>query len=230
MMQLYLSKIVVKFKWILKEVRFLSKLNNQKFANLPNVISFLALFLSWIGIILLLNKQFYFSFAIILIAFILDAFDGFLARKLEQETDFGRYLDSHVDVFIYLLYPALCFYFFFELKDVISLIVIFIYLAAGILRLVRFNLTGFLSYSDKNYEAYSGLPVFFNHLPLLVFLILKLYEIKYFCLATNIIILVNSILMLSKFPFPKPKNIWPFVILLLLLSCMMAYLGIYASY
>lgn len=207
----------------------MSRINNLKFTVLPNAISFLALLLSWAGIIFLLNNQFYFSFVLILLAFILDAFDGLLARKLRQESDFGRQLDSHVDVFIYLLYPALSFYLFFGLQDVSSLIIIFIYLAAGIFRLVRFNTTGYVSSSNKNYDAYLGLPVFFNHLPILIFLVLKLYRTEYFYLVAHITILLNSFLMASKFHFPKPKNIWPFVILLLFIACTMAYLGIYAT-
>jgi hypothetical protein len=36
-------------------------------------------------------------------------------------------------------------------------------------------------------------------------------------------------LMVLKFPFPKPRSIWPFVLLLLLVSCTMFYLEIYAN-
>lgn len=196
--------------------------------NLPNLISFSALFLSWIGIVILLNRQFYISFAVILLAFILDALDGFFARKFNQESNFGRQLDSHVDVFIYLLYPALSFYLFFGLVDVISLMVIFIYLSTGIFRLVRFNTIGYVTCSNKKDDAYLGLPVFFNHFPLLMFL--ALYKIKYFYLIAQITILLNSFLMVSKIHFPKPKNIWPFVTLLLLTAGLMIYLGLYGTH
>jgi len=208
----------------------MSKFNNLEFVNLPNLISFSALLLSWAGIILLLNNQFYFSFSLILIAFILDSLDGVLSRKLKQESNFGRQLDSHVDVFIYLLYPALSFYLFFGLRDPISLIVIFIFLAAGIFRLIRFNIVGYLNLPKKNYRAYPGLPVFFNHIPLLIFLLFRFFQIKYFNLTADVIILLNSFLMVQIFPFPKPKKIFPFIILLLLLSLYMFYLGIYEAY
>lgn len=203
------------------------KCHSLKFISLPSSISFLSLFFSWVGIIILLNNQFYFSFAFILIAFILDSLDGFLARKLKQESDFGRQLDGHIDVFTYLLYPALSFYLFFGLRDTISLIVTFIFLVAGIFRLVRFNIKGYVKFSQKNFRAYSGLPVFFNHIPLLIFLCLRFFEIKYFNLVADAIILLNSFLMIQTFPFPKPRKILPFVMLLLLLSIIMFYLGVY---
>ena len=107
--------------------------------NIPNMITFMALFLSWTGIIFLLNDKFYVSFSLILVAFVLDAVDGYLARRLGQESDFGRQLDGHVDVFVYLLYPALSYYYFFGLRDAVSFLVIFTYMAFGIFRLVRFN-------------------------------------------------------------------------------------------
>ncbi|MDO8804139.1 MAG: CDP-alcohol phosphatidyltransferase family protein, partial [Elusimicrobiota bacterium] len=73
--------------------------------NLPNALSFCALLCACAAILLLLRGDFYLSFALALVALVLDMFDGMLARRLGLESEFGRQLDSHVDVFIYLLYP-----------------------------------------------------------------------------------------------------------------------------
>ena len=202
----------------------------SKNLNLPNLISFSALFLSWVGIVVLLNNRFYFSFAIILGAFIMDAFDGYLARKFKQESDFGRQLDSYVDIFIYLLYPALAYYLFFELKDIFSVVVLYLFLSCGIFRLSRFNVIGLIDASKKDFKAYGGLPTYFNHLPLISILFLKVVGVKFFSQISCMIILLNSILMVLKFPSTKPKNIWPFVILLLLISLVMIYVGINKNY
>ena len=198
--------------------------------NVPCTVSFFALFFSWIGIVLLLNDQFYYSFAIILIAFILDALDGFIARKLKQESEFGRQLDSYVDIFIYLLYPALAYYLFFELRDIFSVGMLYLFLSCGIFRLSRFNVSGLIDSSKKDFKAYGGLPTYFNHLPLISILFLKVVGVKFFSQISCMIILLNSILMVLKFPSTKPKNIWPFVILLLLISLVMIYVGINESY
>lgn len=196
---------------------------------MPNIISLVALFLSWISIVILLNNRFYLSFSVILIAFIMDALDGYIARRLKKESSFGRQLDGYVDVFVFLIYPALSFYLFFGLRDVISIIIVFIYIAAGVLRLARFNVTGFITVQNKEHLSYSGLPVFFNHLTILILLAFKWLPVKYFVPIAGIIILLNSLLMVLKFPFPKPRSIWPFVLLLLLVSCTMFYLEIYAN-
>lgn len=196
---------------------------------MPNVISLIALFLSWISIVILLNNRFYLSFSVILIAFIMDSLDGYIARRLNKESSFGRQLDGYVDVFVFLVYPALSFYLFFGLRDVISIIIVSIYIATGVFRLARFNITGFLSVENKQHLSYSGLPVFFNHLTLLILLALNWLPVKYFSPIACMIILLNSLLMVLKFPFPKPRSIWPFVLLLLLISCTMFYLGIYAN-
>ena len=196
---------------------------------MPNVISLMALFLSWMSIVILLSDRFYLSFSVVLIAFIMDALDGYVARRLKKESSFGRQLDGYVDVFIFLIYPALSFYLFFGLRDVVSIIIVFIYIAAGIFRLARFNVTGFLTVKNKEHLSYPGLPVFFNHLTILILLALNWLPVKYFFPIAYIIILLNSLLMVLKFPFPKPRSIWPFVLLLLLVSCTMFYLGIYAN-
>ncbi len=204
--------------------------DNSRISGLPNFISFLALFFSWIAILFLLNGRFYFSFSLALLAFILDALDGYLARRLGQESPFGRQLDGFVDVFVFLVYPALSFYLFFGLKDPISIIIIFIYIAAGIFRLVRFNLTGFLSSSGYDQAAYAGLPVFCNHITILFLLALRHYLGMYFYWVADILIVLNSFLMIQKFRFPKPKTLWPFILLILLVAGTMVWMEFYGMH
>ncbi len=198
-----------------------------KSIGLPNIISFIALFLAWAAIILLLRGEFYLSFAVVVIAFILDAFDGLLARILKEESEFGRQLDGHVDVFIYLIYPALVYYLHFNLRSGISIFALFVFIGCGIFRLVRHNKPGLTTAPKPGGKAYVGLPVFINHAPILILMAWKIYLAGSFFIAAHIIILLNSVLMALRFRFPKPSNIWPFVILLLIVSTMMAYFGVY---
>lgn len=206
------------------------KASKVKANALPNVISFSALFLSWIAITLLLNSRFYLSFSIVLIAFIMDALDGYLARKLKTTSSLGKQLDGFVDVFVFLVYPALSFYLFFGLKSAIAVIIIFIYIAAGVFRLARFNLTGFLTTQGSNHLFYTGLPVFINHFTVLLLIALTLLPVRYFVPLAYIIIILNSLGMILKFPFTKPRIIWPFLFLILLASCVMCYLDYHASH
>ena len=205
----------------------MSKADTSQGSSLPNAISFCALFFSWISILLLLNGRFYLSFSLALAAFILDALDGFLARRLGQESPFGRQLDGFIDVFVFLIYPALAFYFYFGLKGPIFAIIIFGYLATGIFRLARFNMTGFITLSEEKQLSYSGLPVFCNHITILLLLVLRQFLGGYFFLSAGALLVLNSILMIQKFPFPKPKTLWPFILLILLVSATMAWMEFY---
>ena len=219
--------MVVKFVLTWKRGKFTLKIENSRVQSLPNVVSFVALFFSCISILLLLNGRFYFSFSFVLLAFILDALDGYLARRLGQESSFGRQLDGFVDVFIFLIYPVLAFYLFFGLKDMISTTILFGYIATGIFRLARFNMTGFATTPERDQMSYPGLPVFCNHITILFLLALRQFSGTYFFLIADTLLVLNSILMVQKFPFPKPKTLWPFILLILLVSVTMAWIEFY---
>ena len=64
---------------------------------IPNLLSFFRI-LSVVPIITLFYFQFYYTAAgLFLIAALTDFFDGFIARKFDQETDFGSLLDLMAD-------------------------------------------------------------------------------------------------------------------------------------
>jgi CDP-diacylglycerol--glycerol-3-phosphate 3-phosphatidyltransferase len=64
---------------------------------IPNLLSFFRI-LSVVPIITLFYFQFYYAAAsLFLVAALTDFFDGFIARKFDQETDFGSLLDLMAD-------------------------------------------------------------------------------------------------------------------------------------
>jgi CDP-diacylglycerol--serine O-phosphatidyltransferase len=197
--------------------------------NWPNALSFAALLTAWGAILLLLRGFFYLSFALALVALVLDAFDGLLARKLHQESEFGRQLDSHVDVFIYLLYPALACYLPLALRDIFSVIAISVFLAAGVFRLVRFTLQGFAA-TETGARAYSGLPVYYTHLLLLALVALKLYGVPYFDLIAGGALLAAAALMVSTVKVPKPVSVPAFAALLLGIAILFGFMEFYGNH
>lgn len=197
--------------------------------NLPNAMSFCALLTAWAAILLLLRGYFYVSFSLALVALVLDAFDGMLARRLGLESEFGRQLDSHVDVFIYLLYPALAFYLPLGMRGAFSVAAITVFLAAGIFRLVRFTLQGFAATPDGG-RAYSGMPVYFNHLLLLALLALKLYGVPYFDSISGLALLAAAGLMVSTVKVPKPVSVPAFAALLLGVALVFGFMEFYGSH
>ena len=82
----------------------MNNLEKKDLINWPNAMSLSALLLAWLAIIILFKDNIKWPFALVLLAFIVDFADGWVARKLNQASDFGRILDSQVDIFIYLVY------------------------------------------------------------------------------------------------------------------------------
>ena len=174
----------------------------EKINTIPNYLSLTAFFFVWVGIVFLFQDEILISWVFIIVAFVFDILDGFFARKLNLVSEFGKMLDSHIDVFTYLLYPVLTYYFYFSFQGIISILVYFIFFSCGLFRLIRFNMIGFSESKDK--RAYNGLPVFVNIFILAIFLIVNNYVFEISVLSVNLIILLSSILMVMKFKFLKP--------------------------
>ncbi|GAB6073064.1 CDP-alcohol phosphatidyltransferase family protein [Venenivibrio stagnispumantis] len=75
-------------------VDFLYKINIT-----PNILTIFGLIFVIIGSIFIVLKQFIIAGIFLSIGNILDAFDGYLARKYNQATKFGAFLDSVIDRF-----------------------------------------------------------------------------------------------------------------------------------
>lgn len=190
----------------------------------PDFISFIALFFSCAAIYFVFLGNFYFSFGLILLAFFFDAIDGFIARTLRIESDFGKVLDGYIDVVNYLIYPSLVFFFFFILRKPLDLIIIFMFISTGIFRLARFEVLGIKNKKNKIY--YEGLPVFFSHFfVFLSFVIYKIINLDASKIFITFFLPIESFLMIQKFNFPKPKNIITFGLILIFLGFAFIYLG-----
>jgi len=92
----------------------------------------------------------------IIIAAIFDALDGKIARFTGSSSEFGIEFDSLADVVSFGVAPAIMFY-FYALSDfgVIGYFPAFCFLAAGAMRLARFNVTA--TTGKKGY--FTGMPI-----------------------------------------------------------------------
>ncbi|MBS7344483.1 MAG: CDP-diacylglycerol--serine O-phosphatidyltransferase [Caryophanon sp.] len=97
----------------------------------------------------------YYSYAVlfIFIAALLDRYDGKVARKLQQESELGKQLDSMSDVISFGIAPALLMY-EVVLHDfsTVGMFMTVLYIVCGALRLARFNV------SEAN-GYFTGLPI-----------------------------------------------------------------------
>src|SRR3990167_4586457 len=127
-------------------------------------LTLISLTLAWVSIILALSGRMYFSFLLALVAFIVDCLDGLVARKLKTDSQIGRQLDSLSDAVLYLLWPALVCFRVLALTDPLSLLSQSVFLSAGLYRLARFNVLGYVPSAPR--VTYPGIPVIFSFMTL----------------------------------------------------------------
>lgn len=80
-------------------------------ATIPNLLTFFRIILTVAIVGLLVNHHNMWAFALFILASLTDLMDGFLARLLHQESEFGAWLDSFADNIFNL---SLIFYFFWQ--------------------------------------------------------------------------------------------------------------------
>ncbi len=129
---------------------------------LPNLITTAALFAGFYGIVAATQGKFEQAAVAIFIAMVLDGLDGRVARMTNTQTAFGAEYDSLADMSSFGLAPALVMY-EWSLSSLVNVswhwgklgwLAAFLYVAAGALRLARFNTKA--SSTDKRY--FQGLP------------------------------------------------------------------------
>ncbi|MFZ5597241.1 MAG: CDP-diacylglycerol--serine O-phosphatidyltransferase [Bacillota bacterium] len=120
---------------------------------LPNVITGSNLVIGMLAVAFATDGRFFHGAVLILIAAILDRFDGKLARKIGTNSDFGKELDSLADLVSFGVAPALTVY-MWKLSDLgtAGLLVIILFVLCGALRLARFNIMNVSGY-------FLGIPI-----------------------------------------------------------------------
>jgi CDP-diacylglycerol--serine O-phosphatidyltransferase len=177
---------------------------------LPNILTTFGLFSGFFAIILA-SKGDYSSAAIaIFVAMLWDGLDGRVARLTNTQSEFGEQYDSMADMVSFGVAPALLMYFYLlEGLGKIGWLAAFVYVAAGALRLARFNTQ--IGVQDKRY--FQGLPS-----PAAAALIAGLvwakeiigpsaYDAQYLVVSGWIILVASGILMVSNIRYYSFKEI-----------------------
>lgn len=175
----------------------------------PTVVTFVALGLTWVAMILVVNDRFVMSFSFALLAFACDFLDGWLARKLRSVSVLGQQVDATVDILLYVIYPAVVFAWRFELNAVGDLLALSVFVSSGLFRIIRFTRLGFIP-SPSGKPAYAGLPIVFSLAVVLVFWGLSALPIGSRRWIEDGLLVGVSWLMVLRFPFPKPQRSVPF--------------------
>ncbi|QCS41450.1 phosphatidylcholine/phosphatidylserine synthase [Natrinema versiforme] len=125
-------------------------------------ISLGALFVGWASALLFARGEPNWALLAMFGAFLLDKADGWYARRTGTSSPFGRQVDSFIDIFAYLVPAVLLYHFVLAPNVFASLVVGFLVLAFGGLRLVRHNSEGFGS--DGAASFYHGTTVVHTNL------------------------------------------------------------------
>ena len=177
---------------------------NAIIRNIPNYITISNLCCGILSIIFTLNNQLDLGALFIFLGVFLDFFDGFFARVLKVENDFGIQLDSMADLITSGLAPSFIIFKLININEInhqteefpfaiISLIAFLIAIFAA-LRLANFNI-------DKTQkDIFKGLPtpmtaIFIASLPLIKS---SIFSSIYNTYSLCIISILLSILMVSK--------------------------------
>ena len=122
-------------------------------SNAANIITITNMSFGGAAIMATLNESYSYSVLLIFIAAFLDRYDGKVARKFNQESELGKQLDSMADIISFGVAPALLMYEMVLLDaGVTGMMMPVLFIAAGALRLARFNVMDSTGY-------FVGLPI-----------------------------------------------------------------------
>jgi CDP-diacylglycerol--serine O-phosphatidyltransferase len=136
----------------------------------------------------------------IIIAAILDTLDGKVARLTGTSSEFGIEFDSVVDVVSFGLAPAVLIYrYSFAGAEKVGLAIAFCFLAAGAIRLARFNITA--STGPKTYFTGMPIPAGAGILASYVLFTERVWNALFMFDVATALVLMISLAMVSRFRY-----------------------------
>ena len=178
---------------------------------LPNILTLAGVCLGISSIKFALDLNFKMAVIFIILAAILDALDGRIARLIKGTSDFGKELDSLTDFVSFGIAPVFIIY-FWELNNYGKLgwAVTLLYSVCCVLRLARFNLTKYENEEAWKQNYFEGVPSPIGALLILSPLVLELSDLDFFINKTYfvpIFTLIVAFLLISKVPTFSFKKI-----------------------
>ena len=178
---------------------------------LPNILTLGGVCLGISSIKYSIDGNYKLAVIFILIAAILDALDGRIARLIKGTSEFGKELDSLTDFVSFGIAPAFTIY-FWELNNYgnVGRAITLIYSICCVIRLARFNLTKISTSEPWKQNYFEGIPSPAGAILILLPLIYELSELQ---LNLNIIkftpylVVIVAFLLISNIPTFSLKKI-----------------------
>lgn len=167
---------------------------------IPNIFTFINLSCGILSILCILQKQYICSCIFILVAGLVDRYDGRVARFLQVSSELGKELDSLSDLISFGVAPSILMYSLFELqklgpKGLLGLILLLVFPICGAFRLARYNVSTFDG-------CFTGVPITIVGCFLALFGLISSYVSTPTILAI-IFMVLGSYLMVSKIKLKK---------------------------
>ena len=181
-----------------------SKISTKRF--FPNALTILNMFLGFLSIIFIMKGKYFDAGLFILLAGLMDIFDGKIARSLGISSKFGVEFDSLADVVSFCVAPSLLVYNLYceNINYIVGAIFSFIPLIAGTVRLAKYNLD---TDEDNPKSYFIGLSTPISTVTILSFMYFSIYvggPSDYGDSRLGIILVCTlGLLMLSPIHFPK---------------------------
>jgi len=178
---------------------------------LPNILTIGGVCLGISSIKFSIEGNYSLAVTLILLAAILDALDGRIARLIKGTSDFGKELDSLTDFVSFGIAPVFLLY-FWELNQYGKLgwAITLIYSVCCVLRLARFNLTKLDETQEWKNNFFEGIPSPAGGLLILMPLIYELTDLNFGLDIKNsapYLTTIVAILLVSKIPTFALKKI-----------------------
>tara|TARA_B100000242_G_scaffold282769_1_gene244348 strand:- start:17 stop:808 length:792 start_codon:yes stop_codon:yes gene_type:complete len=178
---------------------------------LPNILTLGGVCLGISSIKFSIDGNFSLAVTLILLAAILDALDGRVARLIKGTSEFGKELDSLTDFVSFGIAPVLILY-FWELNTYGKLgwAIALIYSVCCVLRLARFNLNKIENEELWKYNFFEGVPSPAGGLIILIPLIYELSDLNLdlnLKIITPFLTVIIALLLVSKIPTLSLKKI-----------------------
>ena len=178
---------------------------------LPNILTIGGVCLGISSIKFSIEGNYSLAVTLILLAAILDALDGRIARLIKGTSDFGKELDSLTDFVSFGIAPVFLLY-FWELNQYGKLgwAITLIYSVCCVLRLARFNLTKLDETQEWKNNFFEGIPSPAGGLLILMPLIYELTNLNFGLDIKNTapyLTTIVAILLVSKIPTFALKKI-----------------------
>ena len=178
---------------------------------LPNILTIGGVCLGISSIKFSIEGNYSLAVTLILLAAILDALDGRIARLIKGTSDFGKELDSLTDFVSFGIAPVFLLYFWnLNQYGKLGWAITLIYSVCCVLRLARFNLTKLEETQEWKNNFFEGIPSPAGGLLILMPLIYELTNLNFgldIKNSTPYLITIVAILLVSKIPTFALKKI-----------------------